>query len=70
VQSQVACLGVPHSFPSDQADVALAREEKEKAALERLQGTMRRFRDFEEVVMWLYREHGMYATTSSASEKM
>jgi hypothetical protein len=52
-------MGVPHSFTSDQADVALARQEKEKAALERLQETMRRFRDFEEVVMWLYREHGM-----------
>jgi hypothetical protein len=63
-------MAVPHSYPSSQADVALARLEKERMALERLQGVMRRFRDFEEVVMWLYREHGMYVTAPSASEKM
>ena len=60
-QSQVACLGVPHTFPPDQQDIGLARQDKERAAVERLQGTMRRFRDFEEVMMWLLREHGMYS---------
>jgi hypothetical protein len=63
-------MSVPHSFLSNQADVALARLEKERMALERLQGLMRRFRDFEEVVMWLYREHGMYVRAPSASEKL
>jgi hypothetical protein len=60
-QAQIACIGVRHSFPSDQADIALARRDKEKGALQRLQGTMKRFRDFEEVMLWLLREHGMYS---------
>jgi hypothetical protein len=37
-QAQIGCLGVHHSFPPDQEDIALARRDKEKAALERLQG--------------------------------
>ena len=62
-QAQIGCLGVHHSFPPAQADIAVARRDKEKAALERLQGAMRRVRDFEEVMMWLLREHGMYAVS-------
>jgi uncharacterized SAM-binding protein YcdF (DUF218 family) len=59
--AQVACLAVPHSFPPEQADIAVARRDKEQAALERLHAVMPRIRDFEEVMVWLLREHGMYA---------
>ena len=61
--AQVACLGVPHSYPPEQADIAVARRAKEQAALERLHAVMPRFRDFEEVMVWLLREHGMYVTS-------
>lgn len=59
--AQVACLSVPHAFPPDQADIAEARRDKELAALEQVKVAMPRFADFEGVMMWLLREHGMYA---------
>jgi hypothetical protein len=61
MHAQIACLGVPHVNPPNQADIALARREKEKSALQRLEGVMRRIRDFQEVMLWLLREHGMYS---------